>query len=679
MQLIMRKFVYAALLLLTVAVCSVPAAARETYSINSNWKFFTYNERDSLTVSLPHTWNADALTGQKGYYRGIGNYLKYINIKPEWKGKRIFVKFHGANSVTNLMINGRHVGEHEGGSNAFVFEITDYVDFVGRNLFWVAVNNGERIDVLPTAGPENVYGGIFRDLELVVAENSLLGMDKYGSDGVMVRPAKVGEEKAEGNVGVRINAGASRQVRIDVKIADAQGNVVSENTIRPKVDKGVSDHSVPFAIDSPVLWNGTLNPYLYNVTVTLTDGNSTDAVTVRTGMRHFDVNPRTGFSLNGKLYPLRGVVLHRDRATYGSVALSSQLRQDVAIIREMGANAVRVAGGAHSQEFYDLCDEYGLVVVNDLPFNGATTLERKGFYDTPGFRANAKHQLQEMISQLCNHPSIVAWSLFSRPEVRGDDPVPFIRELNSIARTLDPTRLTAGTSIKDGEVNTMTDLIIFDHSFGWTEGRTDDIKIWADQLHASPTWSKLRSAVSYRCGASIHHQQEDIRRARRASNWHPENWQTYFHEVYLRNLGNDRAFWAIFVGDIFEYGSVRYPYGEGLGVDDCGLVTFDRQTRKDAFYLYKANWNKDEPFVHITGKRNHLRSRDKQNVRIFSNQEEVELIVNGTSLGKKKGQRGTFVWENVSMKTGDNLLTALSGHYSDTASVRIAPGETMSR
>lgn len=672
---------------LTVLITSVSAffmftanaGAKEVYSINSSWKFFTYNERDSLNVNLPHTWNADALSGNKGYYRGIGNYLKYIEIKPQWRGKRIFVKFYGSNSVTNLMINGRHVGQHQGGSNAFTFEVTDYVDFVGRNLFWVAVNNGERIDVLPTAGDGNAYGGIFRDAELIVTDTNTLGMDRNGSDGVLVRATKVSDARAEGTVGVRVNAGAGRQIRLDLRITDAGNRVVSENTIRPRVDKGVSDHSISFNIDSPVLWDGVNNPYLYKVSVKLTDGQSIDSAVTYTGMRYFEADPRTGFTLNGKPYPLKGVILHRDRATYGPVALESHLRQDVAIIREMGANAVRVAGGAHSQEFYDLCDRYGLVVVNDLPFTGAATLERKGFYDTPEFRANAKLQLQEMIYQLGNHPSIIAWSLFSEPELRGDNPIPFIKELNSIAKALDPTRLTTGTSTKDGEINKTTDMVIFHHEFGWREGRPDDIRIWAGQLHSDPVWNRTRSAVSYRCGGSIHHQQENLRRARRTSSWHPENWQTHFHEVYLGNLGNDKAFWGIFVGDMFEYGSVRNPFGEGLGVDDGGLVTFDRQVKKDAFYLYKANWNREEPFVYITAKRNNVRSNTSQTVKVYSNQGEVELFVNGRSAGRKTGRQGVFTWENVRMSEGANSLEAVSSEYSDSATVRISPNELLKR
>ena len=668
------------LLYVLLAVSALPSAAqREVYDINPGWKFFTYNERDSLTVNLPHTWNSDALAGNKGYYRGIGNYLKYIEIKPQWQGRRIFMKFNGANSVASLIINGRYVAQHEGGSNAFVFEITDYVDFVGRNLFWVAVNNGERIDVLPTAGEGNAYGGIFRNAELIVTNTNIIGFDKYGSDGVSVRAAGVSETKAEGSVGVRINARAGRQVRLELKITDRDGKVVSENSMRPRVEKGVSDHSVSFDIDNPILWSGTENPYLYDVTVKLTDGKSVDSVNVKTGFRYFSADPKTGFSLNGRSYPLKGIILHRDRSTYGPVSLPGQINNDIGIIREMGANTVMVAGGAHCREFYELCDELGIIVVNDLPFTGATTLERKGFYDTPAFRENAKLQLREMIYQLYNHPSIIAWSLFTQPELRGDDPVPFIKELNTIAKNSDPKRFTAGTSTKDGAVNTVTDLIIFHHAFGWVEGRPEDISIWADQIRDNPAWNKLRPAVSYACGGSVHQQQEALRRPHRTGSWHPENWQTHFHEVYLRRLDGDARFWALFAGDIFDYGSVRYTFGEGMGINDTGLVTFDRQTRKEAFYLYKANWNADDSFVYITGKRNSLRHSDRQTVKVYSNLEEVEVFVNGKSIGKKTGQKGIFTWESVIMRPGENNITAVSGDSSDEATFRLSPREGLTR
>lgn len=665
-------------LLFFVISLAANAVAREVYDINRGWKFFTYNEGDSFVVNLPHTWNKDALGGRRDYYRGTGNYLKYIDIKPEWRHRRIFIRFYGGNAVTDLMINGRLAGEHKGGNNAFVFEITDYVDFSGKNLFWVVVNNSARTDILPTAGTENNYGGLYRGAELIVTGDVALGLDSFGSDGIMFRTSKADEEKAEGTVNVRLNSSLPRSVNLSLKITDAGGRVVAQANSHPKVEKGVTEVKIPFEIDKPVLWNGTDDPYLYNVTVTAGEGVAADAVTVRTGVRTFSADASKGFFLNGKPYPLRAVVLYRDRATYGPVSFEAQLREDIDVICEMGANAVRVAEGIHSQEFYRLCDERGLIVLSDAPFVGAMSLGSKGFYDTKDFRENGKQQLKEMIYQLYNNPSVMIWGIFSHPELRGDNPIPYIKELNSVAKTLDPSRLTAGISNRDGDVNAITDLIIWSHTFGWVSGNPSDIGIWRDQLHSDKTWNKTRSAVGWLCGGSVYHQDENLSRTVIQSNWHPENWQAHLHEVYLGLLDTDDKFWGLFAGNMFDYGSVHYLWGEGNGINDCGLVTHDRQTRKDAFYVFKANWNKKNHFVHIAGKRMDARSDIKQSVTVYSNLDEVELAVNGYSCGAVKGTNGVFTWENVELIPGNNHFlawgTAADGsEREDKASVRLAP------
>ena len=245
-----------------LACCAVQLPAREVYDINRNWKFFSYNERDSLMVNLPHTWNTDALGGRKDYYRGVGNYLKYVDIRSDWRHRRIFIKFNGANSVTNLMVNGKHVAEHRGGNNAFVFEITDHVQYGGKNLLWVVVNNAARIDVLPTAGPENVYGGLFRGMELIVTDAVTIGLDGFGSDGLMFRAAKITENKAECSLNVKVNSQIQRQVRLEVSVHDAEGNTVASAEHTPRVNEGFTDVSIPFEIQDPVLWQGVGNPDL---------------------------------------------------------------------------------------------------------------------------------------------------------------------------------------------------------------------------------------------------------------------------------------------------------------------------------------------------------------------------------------------------------------------------------
>lgn len=636
-------------------------AEREVYDLNGGWMFYTYDQADSVSVELPHTWNdVDALAGRADYYRGAGQYVKSIYVPTQWQGRRVFIRFYGANTVADLLVNGRYAGQHRGGNNAFEFELTDLLNYGERNLLWVTVSNAFRTDVLPTSEAENVYGGLYRRAEIEVTGPTVIGFDGWGDLGVRMQPRKVNAGQASGQALVAVNALHNATCQIGVTIRDDRDSVVWRTVERHKVDEGVSEVAVPFTVEHPRLWQGTEDPYLYRVTVSLADGERVDSVSFRTGFRTFAVDAEKGFSLNGQPYPLRGVVLWRDQAVYGPVFTESQLRRDVALIREMGANAVRVAGGSHAREFYDLCDEAGLVVLTDGPLIGTTRLDRRGYYNAEAFRANGLRQLQESIRQLGNHPSICFWGLFADPKMIGDDPRPFIEALQAEARRLDPSRLTAGVSNQDGDVNTLTDLIVWNHSFGWTLGQPEDIAIWRDQLHSDPVWKRMKSAVSYRAGGSPYQYADRLQWPDPSRSWHPENWQSHVHEVHYEALAADSTFWALFVGDMFDRGDADSGTNGSRGIDDCGLVSFDRRVRKDAFWFYKANWNKSEPFVRFAGRRHGRREGAVQSITVYSNLPVAELFVNGESLGTQVARNGVMTWENVQLRTGNNQLSAFS-------------------
>lgn len=636
-------------------------AEREVYDLNGGWMFYTYDQADSVSVELPHTWNdVDALAGRADYYRGAGQYVKSIYVPTQWQGRRVFIRFYGANTVADLLVNGRYAGQHRGGNNAFEFELTDLLNYGERNLLWVTVSNAFRTDVLPTSEAENVYGGLYRRAEIEVTGPTVIGFDGWGDLGVRMQPRKVNAGQASGQALVAVNALHNATCQIGVTIRDDRDSVVWRTVERHKVDEGVSEVAVPFTVEHPRLWQGTEDPYLYRVTVSLADGERVDSVSFRTGFRTFAVDAEKGFSLNGQPYPLRGVVLWRDQAVYGPVFTESQLRRDVALIREMGANAVRVAGGSHAREFYDLCDEAGLVVLTDGPLIGTTRLDRRGYYNAEAFRANGLRQLQEAIRQLGNHPSICFWGLFADPKMIGDDPRPFIEALQAEARRLDPSRLTAGVSNQDGDVNTLTDLIVWNHSFGWTLGQPEDIAIWRDQLHSDPVWKRMKSAVSYRAGGSPYQYADRLQWPDPSRSWHPENWQSHVHEVHYGALAADSTFWALFVGDMFDRGDADSGTNGSRGIDDCGLVSFDRRVRKDAFWFYKANWNKSEPFVRFAGRRHGRREGAVQSITVYSNLPVAELFVNGESLGTQVARNGVMTWENVQLRTGNNQLSAFS-------------------
>jgi beta-galactosidase len=675
----MKRHIYTLFVLVLLAG---GVSARGVYNINARWTFFTGNDTDTANSSiiyLPHTWNSDATAGATAYYRGEGNYIKDVDIPAEWRGKRIFLRVGGAATVTDVIINGRHAGDHFGGNSAFTVEITDRLTFGASNKFWLIVNNSPRLDVLPTAGEENVYGGVFRGVELIVAEPLSVSPVSFGGDGVYITTTHLSPDRAEGVVELRLLESDSlpEGARAHIRFIDTDEQVVAQNSvIIANLTKGNTAISLPFSIKKPHLWQGVNDPYLYNVEVTLTarDNLTTDSLVVGTGLRTFGIDSNHKFTLNGAPYNLRGVIVHRDRLMVGTALTPFQIEEDVELIREMGANAVRVVGGQHNDYFYTLCDEAGLVVWNDMPFMGAAYPSDRDFVDTERFRTNGCGQLTEMIMQLYNHPCVAMWGLFSNVLTNGDNPIPYIKQLNELTHRLDPGRLTVGSSTQDGEINFVTDFIVFNQSFGWQHGMPADIIVWMEQLKRS--WADLPAGLSYSAGGSIFHQSETLERPLVLSNHHPEGWQTWFHEEYLRNAVDAPQFWGVFVGNMFDSGAARRTWGDGKGTNDHGLVTFDRKDRKDAFYLYKANWNHTEPFVYITGKRLDTRSSRTQTVKVYSNQPEVELFVGNRSMGKRTGDHGIFTWEGVELRGGVNRLEARADGVTDRAALNIntSPG-----
>lgn len=661
------KYVVALLAMLCVAS---GVNAHESYSLNRNWKFFTYSENYSTIVNLPHQWNSDALGGRLDYYRGTGNYLRYVDFKPEWRDKRIYIRFGGANLVADVLINGRYVGRHEGGSSAFVFDITDFVNFNGRDLLWVIVSNVNQSDVMPTAGNEISYGGLFREVEIFIEEPTHIAIDHYASEGVYVHTKSVSETEVKGEVEVKLRSQSQQSASVAVKIMDPTGKEVFATTERVRTSKGLISGFVPFEIKNPSLWNGVHNPALYSVEVSLmAGGEKRDEVIISTGFRYFSVGEQ-GFLLNGKKYPIKGVVLRRDRALQGSAVSDREIMEDVEFALEMGVNTIRVVGGSHHPSFYRICDKEGILVINDLPLMGATTLNGKGFFNTENFRNNGKVQLQEMIYQNYNHPSVIAWNLFSELEIRGENPVAYIRELHSLAKRIDPNRLTSGWSNQDGNINFITDLVVWSHSLGWMEGNPEDIAVWQEQLHSVPEWSNLRSAVSYKCGGNIFHHGDVMEKPLASSSWHPERWQTHFHETYLRALEDDELFWGIFVDGLFDYASVDSHRSAG-GVCDMGVVSFNRQARKDSFYLYKSVWNDEEDFIHIAERRWGVRSDTLQNIKVYTNLPDVDMSINGEFIGTKENHNGVVVWEGVDLNKGSNLIEASSRGVTDRITIEI--------
>ena len=558
-------------------------AQRQDILLNNDWNFrFSHQVQKGteVRVDLPHTWNAqDALSGKIDYKRGIGNYEKNLFIRPEWKGKRLFIRFEGVNNIADVFINRRHIGEHRGGYGAFIFEITGKVEYGKENSILVRVNNGEQLDIMPLVGDFNFYGGIYRDVHLLITDETCISPLDYASPGVRLIQDSVSHRYAKVRAIVDLSNGSSgnQEVELNVRLLDGQ-RVVKEGTKNVNLSGNeVMQQELTFEIDQPHLWNGRQDPFLYQAEVTLfRNGQMVDRVTQPLGLRFYRIDPD------------------------------------------------------------------------------------KGFVDLPAFRANGKEQLKELIRQHYNHPSICVWGLFNELTELGDNPVEYIKELNVLAHQEDTTRPTTSASNQMGDLNFITDAIAWNRYDGWYGGTPADLGKWLDRMHKDHP--EICIAISeYGAGASIYHQQDSLVKTVPTSWWHPENWQTYYHIENWKTISSRPYVWGSFVWNMFDFGAAHRTEGDRPGINDKGLVTFDRKVRKDAFYFYKANWNREEPMLYLTGKRNTVRTQRLQTITAFTNLSGAELFVNGKSYGKAiPDSYAILEWKNVELQPGENEIKVVS-------------------
>lgn len=650
------------ILLLLLATAVTTAAAREVFPLNEGWRFFFKSENTSDNarhVTLPHTWDTDPLA-EGNFFETTGNYQNDIYIPTEWASRRLFVKFYGVQSAADLFVNGDHVGSHYGGGTAFTFEITDKVRFGADNALLMVVSNSFRNDVLPTSTDMNLYGGIYRPAELIMTERTAISPLYFGSEGVLIRPTSVSGERVDGEAEIHLTTKGETTCTLKLGITAPDGKTVFSKHQRSRLDgKPVI---IPFSFEQPALWSPD-SPSLYTVTITLGEERTTDSVSVRTGFRSIAVTSADRLTINGERIPVHGVDLYHDNAIAGGMLTCEDYEADLARIRDLGANALRSAVQPHDKYLYDRCDELGLLVWIDLPLHRAPFLGDVAYYATPQFEQNGLQMLQEIIAQNMNHPSVVMWGLFSRLWNRGDNAVPYVRQLHEKARAMDPSRPTVACSDQDGEINFVTDLIVWRQSVGWKRGSTDDVAVWRDLLRKN--WSHLRSGVAYGGSGFIGHKSYTAHAAPRA-NWMPEENQTRFHEEYAKNLQNDSLFWGTWIASMFDYGSARRPYG----VNGTGLVTIDRRSCKDAYYLYRALWNTREPTLHLVDKRRRLRDQTRQAFRAYSSAGVPTLLVGQDTVAMKEYAPCQYRSDSVSV-TGTVPVRIYAGGLADSVTIRV--------
>lgn len=599
-------------------------------------------------VCLPHTWNAD--DGQDGgadYYRGACWYATELESPQRGETDRVYLEFDGANAVATVFLNGSKAAYHEGGYSRFRVDITEYLR-EDDNLLAVCVDNSERSNVYPQTADFTFYGGIYRDVNMIVVPKTHFELDYWGADGLSVSAG------TDGKVSLRAYVkDAEEGDSVQFEILDDKGRIVAEGFTPTKPDTRME-----LWIPDVHLWQGVKDPYLYRVTARIVRHNETvDEVSARFGVREFYVDPEKGFFLNGVSMPLRGVSRHQDRLGIGNALRKEDHEEDARLIRELGANTVRLAHYQHNQAFYDACDALGLIVWAEIPFISVMSRD-------PAAHENCRSQIQELVYQNFNHPSICFWGISNEITIGGELPglVDNLRDLNALVKSMDPTRLTTMAHVsmlpKESAMNHITDVVSYNHYFGWYGGKMEQNEAWLDEFHKMKLDRPLGISEYGAEGIITYH--NDAPKCRDYS----EEYQALYHEHMAKVIDERPYLWATHVWNMFDFGCDARDEGGVKGRNNKGLVTFDRKIKKDSFYIYKAYWSQ-EPFVHLCSKRYAQRTADEITVKVYSNQPSVTLVVNGEEKETKQGSK-VFLFEHVALKEGWNTLCARSGACTDS-------------
>ena len=627
---------------------------RKIINLNENWLFVKnttdITNHDGVTLNLPHTWNAeDGFDGGNDYFRGTCLYQKKLAKTDLPVADLYYLEFRGTNASADVYVNGKKLAHHDGGYSTWRVNITDVLS--DETEISVLVENTINETVYPQMADFTFYGGIYRDVNLVCVNNAHFDLDYYGAPGIQITPT--------------VN-GSSATVEVVAFAKNLKEGQTLAYTIYDKDEKELqkietTETTVTFNLENAHLWHGRKDPYLYCCEVEIVEnGQVLDNVCNRFGCRTFKIDPNNGFILNGEEYPLRGVSRHQDRTGVGNALLKEHHEEDIDLICEMGATTIRLAHYQHDQYFYDLCDERGLVIWAEIPY-----ISRH----MPTGRENTISQMKELVAQNYNHPSIVVWGLSNEISIAGSDNdlLENHRILNDLVHSMDKTRLTTIAAVSmckmDDPYLQIPDVVSYNHYFGWYGGDTTMNGPWFDKFHATHPSIPI-GCSEYGC---------------EALNWHTsdpkqgdytEEYQAYYHEELIKQLYSRKYIWATHVWNMFDFGADARAEGGENGQNHKGLITMDRKYKKDSFYAYKA-WlvsPEVDPFVHLCGKRYVDRVEDVTKVTVYSNLPEVELFVNGESLGKKTADDHFFYFDVPNV--GESTIVAKAGELTDEGHIR---------
>jgi beta-galactosidase len=702
------------------ATGALPAGEpREIVSLDQGWRFGqsgdlagvespTFDASAWAAVDVPHTWNRLGNLGTErsplsNLVQGVGWYrLKFTTpaassaVGRGGGSRRYFLQFDAVGAIADVWLNGHYLGKHAGAFSRFRFDATPAMAPAGDdNLLVVEADNSKpqpgstTANVIPLSGDFFVFGGIYRNVSLIVTDAVHVDMLDYGGPGVYARALSIAPQTAAVQVTSRLVNNGARQarVRVETEMEDAAGKVVasaaSEATLPPGGANASVGSKVPrvkavLHLSRPHLWQGLKDPYLYRTVVTLRTpkGDILDRVAQPLGLRTLAFDPNKGFFLNGEHIALHGAAMHQDRPVKGWAISAADQEQDFDFLTDMGANAVRLAHYQHDQRSYELADERGIIVWAEIPL-----VNQVSFDGTPAnaaLSANATQQLLELIRQNYNHPSIAVWSIANEVDLRATQaqgpsrPRALLESLNRLAKAEDPTRSTTladcceqrlpphddtETALRDDIVG-ITDVVGYNRYFGWYNGTFADFGPMLDAAHARHPNLPI-SVSEYGAGAALTQHSDDpaggpINPHGRP---HPEEYQDLYHEESWGTLRTRPYLWAVFIWNMFDFASDSRKEGDLTDMNDKGLVTYDRTVAKDAFYYYRANWS-TQPTLHLVGRRYIDRTHAVVDVKAYSNAAQAQLQLNGTDQGTIACDKGVCLWRGIRLSPGRNNLQA---------------------
>lgn len=610
---------------------------RKITTLTDGWRFGKSRDAMIENVTLPHTWNAvDGQDGGNDYYRGTCWYMRELT-EEETECERLFLEINGAANTCEVWLNGERLTHHEGGYSTFRVELSGKLQKQKKNLLEISVSNEDNSTVYPQKADFTFYGGLYRSVNLISVPEKHFELLKDGTPGIKVTPVVDLESKSATVTVETWHNGKS----VDITVNGETRTV---------------EHCAEFVIENVHLWDGLNDPYLYTATAKLPSG---DEVSTRFGCRVFTFDSEKGFFLNGRSYPLRGVSRHQDLKGKGNALSYEDHAADMAIIRELGANSLRLAHYQHAQEFYDLCDENGIVVWAEIPY--ITMHMQNG-------RQNTLDQMRELITQCYNHPCIAVWGLsneITAASAVNEDLLENHRALNALCHRMDPTRLTTMANVFmleiDSPILEIPDINSYNLYFGWYLGELEQTDEFFDEYHAKYP-ERVIGFSEYGADANPAYHSSNPQKGD-----YTEEYQALYHEHMLAMIEARPYLWATYVWNLFDFAADGRDEGGKHGENQKGLVTFDRQLRKDAFYLYKAAWNKEQPFVHITGKRYKNRAEAETEIKVYSNCDEVKLYVDDMLIGTQKGK--TIFRFRIPL-LGDQMIRAEGDGCSDVTVIR---------